>query len=91
MTQNISYNSNGLHPANINKLRTVSIVHGIVAIVLLGTSAVLFFISFFLVDYPGAVLGLRLAGAGVVFGSIVELIVSTVLRKIARHEKEKLK
>jgi len=71
-------------------MRTISTVNCIVAIALLGVSAILFSISFFLGDYPGAVLGLRLAGAGVAFGGIVELIVSVVFRNIARREKAKL-
>ena len=98
MTQSISHNSNGPRPSDFNMvtetvrstMRTISMVNFIVAIALLGTSGILFFISFFLGDYPGAVLGLRLAGAGVAFGGIVELIVSAVFRNITRREKEKL-
>jgi len=71
-------------------MRIIGMVNGIVATVLLGTSVILFFISFFLGGYPGAVLGLRLASAGVAFGGIVELIVSTVFRNIAHREKVKL-
>jgi len=71
-------------------MRTIGMVNGIIAVSLLGTSAILFFISLTLVGYPGAVLGLRIAGASVAFGGIVELIVSTVLHTIARREKEKL-
>jgi hypothetical protein len=84
MTQNIA---NGTVRST---MRIISTVNAIVAISLLGTSAILFFISFFLGNYPGAVLGLRLAGAGVAFGGIVELIVSIVFRNIYRREKEKL-
>ena len=98
MTQSISYNSNGLRPTDFiratrtarSTMRTISMVNGIVAVALLGTSTILFFISFFLGDHTGAALGLRLAGAGVAFGGIVELTVSTVFRSIARREKEKL-
>ena len=98
MTQSISYNSNGPRPTDFNRttgtarstMRTISMVNGIVAIALLGTSIILFVISFFLGDHTGAVLGLRLAGVGVAFGGIVELTVSTVFRSIARREKEKL-
>jgi len=99
MTQSINYNSNGPHMESLHTgyaikpvkstMQLISVVNGIVGGTLLGVGAILFLISLQLGN-PGAVLGLRLAGVGVAFGGIVELVVSTVFRRIARREEEKL-
>jgi len=100
MTNSINYNSNGLRTETHNSgtgirpvrstMQVIAFVNGIVGCVLLGVSLILFFISFTLGNYPGAVLGLRLAGSGVAFGGIVELIVSAAFRRAAQREYEKL-
>jgi len=101
MTQSINYNSNRQHTESLysgfavrpvkSTMQVISMINGIVGGVLLGVSAILFFISFQLGNYPGAVLGLRFAGMGIALGGIVELIVSSAFRRAARREQEKLK
>jgi len=95
MTHSISNNSNGPRPVTgVNSatgtMHTISMVNGIVAAALFGVSAILLFISFTLGEYPGGVLGLRLASMGVAVGGVVELIVSIMLRNIARRKQGEL-
>jgi len=100
MTQSINCNLNAQHMKNHHSgyavrpvkstMQMISVINGIVGVILLGVSAILFFISFQLGNYPGAVLGLRFAGGGIALGGIVESIVSAVFRRIASREQEKL-
>jgi len=100
MTQSINYNSNGQLMESLNSgfairpvkstMQMISVINCIVGGALLGVSAILFFISLQLGNYPDAVLGLRLAGSGIAFAGIVELIISAVFRRVARREQEKL-
>ena len=71
-------------------MQLVGMVNGIVAAVLFGVSLILLLISFYVSDYPGAVLGLRIASGGVAFGGIVELIIAAAFRRIARKVADRL-
>ncbi|MCL2365094.1 MAG: hypothetical protein FWC71_10580 [Defluviitaleaceae bacterium] len=100
MTQAMNYYSNApqmerktdgyaIKPVR-NTMQLISMVNGIVGGALLVVSAILFFVSFAVGDYPGAVMGLRWAAIGVAFGGIIECTISVIFRAIVRKQQNKL-
>ena len=96
MTSTI-YNSNGIRQEMQDVRRTAGVrgtmqvmgnVHAIVGGVLLGIGMIIFAISFMVPD--AAVFALRITGASLALGGVIELIISAICRRIARKESAKL-